>query len=222
VTVRLVLIRHGQSDLSSRDFVRSPRGLQWDPTLSQLGREQAGRLTTRLLAMEPPASVDVSPFRRCRETIQPYLEASGTQAQFVEDLGEVFTGGWEGKSFEEIISGDEELARKFRDQEAMFSLAPGGESGQQLRARVVPAIEATLAGVEQGTVIVVAHGGVINAYLGHIMSVPHDMFFLPENTALNTVWVEGGGREMRFLNDVRHLTDPAVFTPPSGVAEQRA
>jgi broad specificity phosphatase PhoE len=221
VRVHLLLIRHGQSDLSSRDFVRSARGRQWDPPLSEAGREQASRLTGRLLAMEEPTAVYVSPLRRCRETIRPYLEATGIQAHFLDDLGEVFTGDWEGKNFEEIISGDEELARKFRNQESTFSLAPGGESGRQLRTRVVPAIEAILAGLQQGTVIVIAHGGVINAYLGHIMGVPHDMFFLPENSSINTVWVEGDRRDMRFLNDVRHLTDPAIFTPPAGAPGRR-
>jgi broad specificity phosphatase PhoE len=34
--------------------------------------------------------------------------------------------------------------------------------------------------VGDGTVLVVTHGGVINAYLGHAMGIPHDMFFLPE------------------------------------------
>lgn len=163
----------------------------------------------------------VSPFRRCRETIAPYLEGSGLTGHTVDDLGEVFTGAWEGKTFEEIISGDEDLARKFRDQEAMFSLAPGGESGPELRARVVPALEATLHGVVQGSVVVMTHGGVINAYLGHIMGVPHDMFFLPDNTSINTVWVEGDRRDVRFLNDVRHLTDPAAFSPPAGTPERR-
>jgi hypothetical protein len=99
----------------------------------------------------------------------------------------------------------------------MFSLAPGGESGDLLWARVVPAIEALLERSRDGTMIVVTHGGVINAYLGHIMGVHHDMFFLPENASINSVLAEGGRREMRFLNDVRHLTDPAIFAPPAGV-----
>jgi probable phosphoglycerate mutase len=220
VKLRLLLIRHGQSDLSSREFALSPRGRQWDPPLSEAGQEQASRLAARMKTMEEPAGLYVSPFRRCRETIEPYLGASGMGPRVVDDLGEVFTGEWEGKTFEEIVSGDEELARKFRDQEAMFSLAPGGESGHELRARVVPAIEATLSDVERGTVVVVAHGGVINAYLGHIMKVPHDMFFLPENTSINTIWIEGDRRDVRFLNDVRHLTDPAAFTPPAGTREK--
>ena len=215
MTVRLLLTRHGRVAFSSRRFVRTSRGRQWDPPLDRQGREQARRLAARLVLMEPPAAVYVSPFRRCRETAAPYLEAAGLEARVVEDLGEVFVGDWEGMRFEDIVSEDEELARRFREQEAMFSLAPGGESGEQLRARVVPAIERILQGTE-GNVVVVTHGGVINAYLGHVMGIPHDMFFLPDNASINTVMANGRRREVLFLNDVRHLTDPAVFTAPPG------
>src|SRR5205823_4367090 len=116
-------------------------------------------------------------------------------AEVVEDIGEVFIGQREGKRFEDIISGNEELARKFREQEAMFSLAPGGESGQQLRARVVPAVERMLEAVSEGVVVAVTHGGVINAYLGHIAGIPHDMFFLPDNASINVVWADGNHRD---------------------------
>jgi broad specificity phosphatase PhoE len=169
--------------------------------------------------MDTPAAVFVSPFRRCQETIAPFVSESGVRPTVVDDLGEVFIGRWEGMRFEDIVSEDEELARKFREQEPMFSLAPGGESGQELRGRAVPAIEEGLKGVRDGTVLVVSHGGVINAYLGHIMDIPHDMFFLPDNASINTVVVEGGRPAVRFLNDVRHLTDPSIFAAPAGVGQ---
>jgi probable phosphoglycerate mutase len=222
VTVRLLLIRHGRVDFVSRRFRQTPRGRQWDPPLGQQGREQAQRLTARLRLMDPPALVLVSPFTRCRQTISPFLESSGIEPLIEEDVGEVHIGEWEGLSFEEIISEDEELARRFREQEAMFSMAPGGESGAELRERVVRAVEAGLATVDDGTVLVIAHGGVINAYLGHVMGIAHDMFFLPDNASINTVLVDGDRRDMKFLNDVRHLTDPAVFAPPAGVGEHAA
>src|SRR5207253_8918511 len=96
---------------------------------------------------------------------------------------------------------------------------PGGESGAALRRRVVPAVEEGLDGIDDGTVLMVAHGGVINAYLGHVMGIHHDMFFLPDNASINTVLVEEDRRRVRFLNDVRHLTDPAIFVAPAGLAE---
>jgi hypothetical protein len=37
------------------------------------------------------------------------------------------------------------------------------------------------------------------------------MFFLPENTSVNSVDVDGRARTVRFLNDVLHLTDPYFF-----------
>ena len=217
--IRLLLVRHGSVDFGSRDFLDRSRGRQWDPPLDERGREQARRLAARLALMDGPTAVLVSPFRRCRETAAPYLEVAGLEPAVREDLGEVFIGDWEGMRFEDIVSGDEELARRFREQEPMFSLAPGGETGEQLRARVVPAMEAEMSGAEEGNLVVITHGGVINAYLGHVMGVPHDMFFLPDNCSINTVHVDGDRREMRFLNDVRHLTDPAIFTPPAGTEE---
>jgi probable phosphoglycerate mutase len=222
VSVRLLLVRHGAVDFESRDFRQSPRGRQYDPPLGEKGLDQARKLGARLQLMDPPAIVATSPFKRCLQTIAPFLDATGIEPQVVDDLGEVFIGDWEGAGFEEIVSGNEDLARRFREQEPMFSLAPGAESGEELRARVVPAVESILERVEDGTVVVVTHGGVINAYLGHVMGVGHDMFFLPENSSINTVQVEPGRREMRFLNDVRHLTDPALFPPPAGVGEHAA
>jgi 2,3-bisphosphoglycerate-dependent phosphoglycerate mutase len=225
MSVRLLLVRHGRVDfdaLGDKDFTTSPRGRQWDPPLDEWGREQATRLAARLTLMDRPSVVAVSPFRRCRETLEPFAGAAGLTPDdvlVVDDLGEVFIGTWEGVRFEDILAGDEELARRFREQEPMFSLAPGGESGEELRARVVPAVEAILARAADGPVVVVTHGGVINAYLGHVMGIDHDMFFLPDNGSINSVLVEGDRREVRFLNDVRHLTDPAVFGPPAEVGE---
>ena len=216
MTVRLLLIRHGTVDFESRDFRETRRGRQWDPPLGEGGEEQARRLTARLLMMEPPAGVCVSPFRRCRQTLQPYLREAGMPADVEDDLGEVFVGKWEGMRFEDIVSGDEELARRFREQEAMFSMSPGGETGDELRARVVPTVERAIKRAGHGALIIVTHGGVINAYLGHVMGIDQDMFFLPDNASISTVLAEGTSRRVKFLNDVRHLTDPAVFTPPAG------
>jgi probable phosphoglycerate mutase len=212
----LLLIRHGRVDFEARDFRDSPRGRQWDPPLADHGREQAALLAARLRMMEPPAGVHVSPFRRCVETVEPFTASLGVEPELDEDLGEVFIGDWEGLSFEEIVSNDEELARRFREQEAMFSMAPGGETGADLKARVVAAVERILARYSEGNVVLVVHGGVINAYLRHVLGIEHDMFFLPENTSINTVAVDGERRSAWFLNDVRHLTDPGIFVPPSG------
>jgi probable phosphoglycerate mutase len=215
VTERLLfLIRHARSDLSSTEMTATPRGPQWDPPLAVEGREQAELLARRLALMPAPAAVYCSPFRRCRETVAPYLRSTGTEVTYVDDLGEAFIGEWEGRSFEEIVGGDAEMLRLYRDQEPMWHLAPGGEAPGPFRRRVVAAVDEILSKHPDGNVVVVAHGGVINAYVAPILGLHQaDMFFLPENTSVNTVIVDGDERRVRFLSDIRHLTEPGFFAP---------
>lgn len=210
----LFLVRHGRSDFASNDLRLTPRGDQWDPPLSAEGREQARLLGRRLFLMHPrPAAVYSSPFRRALETVAPYVERSGAEVHLEEDLGEAYIGEWENTSFEEIIASDEQMLHRFRDQDAIWRHAPGAEAVDDLRKRVRGAIETILQRHPDGNVLVVAHGGVINAYLGPLIGFRQEMFFLPENTSLNSVVVDGLERRVRFLNDVRHLTDPELFDP---------
>lgn len=203
---RLILIRHGVVDYGQVGFRQSPRGRQWDPPLSEEGHRQAKLLAAELVELEPPALTLCSPFRRCRQTIAPFVDATGVEPVFDEDLGEVFVGDWEGESFEQILDSDEEVARRFKEREPIWMFAPGGERGPQLRERVVGAVERALAAHPEGDVFAFVHGGVINAYLIHILGIrDQDMFFLPENTSLNIVRVDGDARSLRFINDVRHL-----------------
>ncbi len=217
MSVRLLLIRHGRVDFDSRDFVEMPRGPQWDPPLDDEGRGQARRLAPRLSSMERPAAVFVSPLRRCIQTAEPFLQATGIEGTIDDGLREVHIGEWEGVRFEDLIRENiEAVRRRINDHEPVFELAPGGESGEELRARVVPAVERMLAPIDHGNVVMVTHGGVINAYLGHVMGLPQAMFFLPDNSSINTVEVEGDERRVVFLNDAAHLSFPAIFEAPAG------
>jgi len=214
MTRRLVLVRHARVDFASREFSDTARGRQWDPPLGDEGRTQAKHLAARLAAVPAPAGLYVSPFRRCLETLAPYAERTGLKGVLDDRLGEVFVGEWEGVPFEELIAENEDFVRRrLHDHEAIFAQAPGAERGPELRARVVPAIERILAGSGDGDgdVLVVTHGGVINAYLGHVLGLEQDMFFLPENTSLNVVDIDGDAREVRFINDVAHLYLPALW-----------
>ena len=209
---RLVLVRHARVDFASRAFSETVRGRQWDPPLGDVGVEQAGQLGARLASIDAPAGLYVSPFRRCRETLAPYAERTGLEGVVDETLGEVFVGEWEGVPFEDLIAENEDFVRRrLHDHEPIFAQAPGAERGPELRARVVPAIERMLADSGDGDTLVVTHGGVINAYLGHVLGLEQDMFFLPENTSLNVVDVDGAERRVRFINDVAHLYLTALW-----------
>jgi probable phosphoglycerate mutase len=221
---RLYLIRHGRashrllgqsSDPPARrtgDRSSTGRGLVADPPLDETGIAQAETLARRLTKMPPPAGLYVSPLRRARETVAPYEAAAGRTAQVVDDVAEWYGGDWEFKEFEELLLEHPDVPRRILLQDPMFHLAPGGEPFDRFQARVVDAVEATLAAHADGDVWIVCHGGVINAYVGMVLGIlEQEMFYLPPNTSLNTVRVDGERREVWFLADDTHLTQPELF-----------
>jgi 2,3-bisphosphoglycerate-dependent phosphoglycerate mutase len=209
----LYLIRHGESDFDwAGDRWASARGDQWNPPLSEKGREQAALLAKRLLVMDlEPFAVYSSPLRRAAETAEAFAHEVGAEVHFDDELVEAHIGGWEGKPFEEIIESDPGIVQHIRHQRAIWHRAPGAERGDRFRIRVREAVEAHLSKHPSENLLLFAHGGVINAFVGDVLGLGQEMFFLPENTSLNSIDVEADRRSVRFLNDVLHLTDPHFF-----------
>ena len=208
----LFLVRHGRSDFTATDAFREhPLGPQWDPPLDATGREQAELLARRLMVMPRPEAIYCSPMRRTRETIAPFIAETGVEVRYDDDLQETHVGEWEGLTFEEVLAKDAELLQRFRAHETVWVMGPGAEDPRGLRARVARAVDRILA-AHEGDVLIVCHGQVINSFLAPLIGLDGDTFFLPDNTSINTVAVEGDRRSIRFLNDVRHLSDPYLFT----------
>jgi 2,3-bisphosphoglycerate-dependent phosphoglycerate mutase len=209
---RLYLIRHAKADRRSSRETKTPRGLAADPPLDPTGREQAAALAKRLRKMPTPAAIYCSTLTRARETIAPYVEATGAAVEYLEDLIEWYGGAWEFKEFEELLVEHPEIPQRILLQDPLFHLAPGGEPFASFQARVVDAIEGALDTHREGDVWIVCHGGVINAYVGRVLGIEEqEMFFLPPNTSLNTVKLRGGQRALWFLADDTHVTEPELF-----------
>ncbi|MGH2679979.1 MAG: histidine phosphatase family protein [Actinomycetota bacterium] len=209
----LFLIRHGRSDFEwAGERWASARGDQWNPPLSARGQEQAALLAKRLLVMDlDPFVVYASPLRRASETAAAFCRLAGAEVRLDDELVEAHIGEWEGMPFEEIIASDPEVVQHLRNQHAIWHRAPGAEREGAFRTRVRDAIDAVLDAHPEENVLIFAHGGVINAFVGDVLGLDQEMFFLPENTSLNSVEVNGERRSVRFLNDVLHLTDPDFF-----------
>jgi len=97
-------------------------------------------------------------------------------------------------------------------QDPVFFLAPGGEPYVDFRRRVVDEVERAAAEHAEGDVWIVCHGGVINAYVGWVLGIEEqEMFFLPPNASINTVRLLGDRRQLWFLADDTHVTEPELF-----------
>ena len=145
--MRLVLVRHGSTATSE-----ARRFAGWaDEPLSALGREQARGLGERL-AGETWAGVWSSDLRRTIETARLAGFEPVPDARLRElDFGEI-----EGRGWDEL---DDATHRALRSFEGFR--APGGESGEELRARVLD----FLRGLSGDPHLLFTHGGVIRLLL---------------------------------------------------------
>jgi probable phosphoglycerate mutase len=71
---------------------------------------------------------------------------------------------------------------------------------------VVRAMEHIIGGNPGGSVAVVCHGGVINAYLAHILGIERPLWFEPKYTSIHRVLASRrGDRSLQALNETAHL-----------------
>ena len=76
------------------------------------------------------------------------------------------------------------------------------------QAGVVAAMERIIEANPGRTVAVVCHGGVINAYIGHVLGIDRLLWFEPGYTSVSRVHAaRTGERSLATLNEQAHLRD---------------
>jgi ribonuclease H / adenosylcobalamin/alpha-ribazole phosphatase len=151
VQTRLLLLRHGQTELSVQRRY-SGRG---NPALTEVGRQQAEAAARYLSQRGGIAAVLSSPLQRAYDTAATAAKALGLDLAVDDDLIETDFGAWEGLTFAEAAERDPELHRRWlRDTSAT---PPGGESFDGVLDRVCRARERIIAAHQGATVLVVSH-----------------------------------------------------------------
>ncbi|MCA9824591.1 MAG: histidine phosphatase family protein [Dehalococcoidia bacterium] len=199
------LVRHGEQHVP--DWTNAKREETYDPPLSTRGREQA-RLVGEALSIERIDRVYSSTMERARHTGREIARHHRLEVEEVDDLKEVgiFTRLPDGVEARDRVN--ETVFRGIRERmlrEKSWDVYPHSESSHEFRRRTINAIEGIIALNEGRRVVVACHGGVINAYIGHIVGSPYDMFFRPAHTSINVVAAGEGLRALHRLNDVHHL-----------------
>ncbi len=205
---RLTLVRHAQQDYPTGGHADHFDHSLWeDPPLSGLGRTQAMALAA-VLGEEDVDVVACSTMARAIETAGIVASPHGLTPVIRPELVEI-------RSYSELevgvdprtmIAADEweERQRAFH-REVMWDHMPFGEGSAPFRKRAVDSIERLLSEHVAEHVVLVSHGGVINAYVGEILGIREDMFFLPNHCSITSVWAKGDRRRVHSLNERRHL-----------------
>ena len=174
-----------------------------DPALSDAGHTQARELA-RYLASEELHAVYASPMRRARETAAPLVADRDVDVVISAGLAE-----WDQNSPEYVPVEELRAAGDPRWRALVNGEWTSDESAEEFRRRVVATVEGLIADHRSQRVAAVCHGGVINAYLSHVLAIGDGHvrgFFYPNYTSISRVAAASTGQRMIVtVNETGHL-----------------
>ena len=153
----LLIIRHAETDLAGRFCGHS------NPPVNERGFGQIGKLLN-VLKNESIDSVYVSDLARSLMTADAIGRAFGLLPIVLPDLREIDFGEWEGLNWEEIEARDRAYAQQWAEDYPNLP-APGGETFEAFRSRVLTQINLLLAVSARRCGAVVTHAGVMRVVL---------------------------------------------------------
>lgn len=158
----LILVRHGRTVMTETHRMAGGGGT-FDPSLSELGRQDAARARAVLTRLadghlgEPirPVAVVASPMARTRETAAVIADGLGLPVEFDAGFVENDYGDWDGHTYAEISRRWPEELSAWQGSSAVAP--PGGESLDDHVARVTRSRDALVAARPGQAVVVVSH-----------------------------------------------------------------
>jgi len=166
MTLRLFLLRHGQTALSRANMFC---GRRLDPPLTANG-ERMAEAFAECFAADAWAAIYASPLQRALATAAPLARATRLVVHEREGLAEIDYGRWDGKSVAEVD-------REYHDEYERWVADPawnpptGGETAVALAQRVTHVFEGIRAAHADGNVLVVSHKATIRVALCALLGV---------------------------------------------------
>ncbi|MBI5560383.1 MAG: histidine phosphatase family protein [Deltaproteobacteria bacterium] len=168
---RVYLIRHGQVE-GHEEFRYNGHS---DVDVTGIGRAQMSRLAG-FLSGHAIGAVYSSDLKRALNGARIIARSLGLEEAGLSSLRELHLGRWEGLTKEEAVERYPE-DKHFSFRSLAKGKLTGGESLDELRERVLPALNGIIKRHRGGHVCIVAHGGVNRVILCEAMGLPLENFF---------------------------------------------
>lgn len=195
------LLRHGEVANAHRVCLNG----HFDVELSETGRRQARQLADAFSRL-PVSAVYCSDLQRTIEGARLLAEPHRLTPSACPELRELSFGRWEGLSVKELAEQHPGvLEQRFLHPETFR--ADGGESFQELHDRVVPKFRDIVEQHLGGLIVILAHGGVNRAILGHLLGFPlSNLFRISQDyAAVNRIQYRPGLPVVDFINGTHSL-----------------
>ncbi|MBD0837290.1 bifunctional RNase H/acid phosphatase [Streptomyces sp. TRM68416] len=201
-----VLLRHGETPLTPQKRFSGSGGSN-DPSLSEIGREQAERVAEALARRGTIQAIVASPLARTRETAAAVAARLGLEVATDEGLRETDFGAWEGLTFGEVRERyPDDLNAWLADPEARPT--GGGESFAETAARIAATRDKLVATYAGRTVLLVSHVTPIKTFVRLALGAPAESLFRMELSAASlsaVAYYADGNASVRLFNDTSHL-----------------
>lgn len=165
----VLLVRHGQTPTTGKTLPGRARGLH----LAEQGRAQAQQAADRIAALKDVAAIYASPMERTQDTAKPIAKARKLRLRTHKGLNECDFGEWTGSELKALNKLPE--WRTVQRYPSGFRF-PGGESFQEMQARICSAIADLVARHPGQTVVAVSHADPIKAAVASAMGTHLDLF----------------------------------------------
>lgn len=202
---RIALVRHGQTVWNREHRFRG----QTDIELDELGLKQAEATGRYMAGRWPVVAVYTSPLRRTMQTAEAIAHAQGLTAQPSRGLLDISFGEWQGQQAGEVAQRYPDLYRAWLEAPHTVRF-PGGESLDDVRSRVVAALDEVVARHPGQAVALVSHTVVNRVLLCAVLGWGNERFWRlqQETCAVNIFDVEEDGDfTIVLINDACHLQD---------------
>ncbi|MEJ7928600.1 histidine phosphatase family protein [Ramlibacter sp. AN1015] len=205
---RIIAVRHGETAWNVDTRIQG----QLDIGLNPRGQWQARQLA-RALAGERVGGIYSSDLLRARHTADAIAARSGVPVVAEPGLRERHFGAFEGRTFVEVEQAWPDQARQWRTRVPDWAPPDGGESLLAVRARVQQTVDRLAARHAGELIVLVAHGGVLDALyrLATRQPVEAPRTWELMNAAINRLLWSRDGLSVVGWSDTLHLEDTAAI-----------
>ena len=196
--VEFILVRHGLPERIERSS-----GLA-DPALTETGLEQANRLAN-WLENEPIQHIVASPKLRARQTAEPLAHKLGLEIEIIDEFSEIDRSSKAYIPVEELRRENHEIYEKMK-QGSWKEL--GYLDPELFKIEVVAAFDKLVSRYQEGDcVVIVAHGGTLNAIASHVIGLETMFFVHLDYTSISRLSTGDWDRGLRLatINETAHL-----------------
>ncbi len=197
----IYLVRHGQTAWNKEEVFRG----RTDIPLNETGLKEAELAGEYFKHLELHA-IYSSPLSRAFQTAQKIARFHPLEVQPLDGLIDMSFGSWEGHSLKEVEEKDALHYQQWREEPHRVKLS-GGETLDEVRGRVLAALEEVIREYPERTVVLVSHRVINKVLLCAILGLDNSHFWqiTQDTTAINLIHYRNGKYMLSLMNETCHL-----------------